>query len=62
MGDWNGDRYRCEVERQVRKLMEAEKGNEMKRKAMEWKSLAQEAATSSSYFNMDNLISKVLSQ
>lgn len=51
---------RSEVERQVRELMVGEVGKEMKRKAMEWKGLAQEAATSSSYVNMDNLVTKVL--
>lgn len=53
---------RNEVERQVREMMEGEKGKEMKRKAMEWKTLAHEAATSpcaSSWSNMNSLI-KVL--
>ncbi|KAJ8433773.1 hypothetical protein Cgig2_025936 [Carnegiea gigantea] len=49
---------RSEVERQVRELMVGEVGKEMKRKAMEWKGLAQEAATSSSYINMDNLVTQ----
>ncbi|KAH7835029.1 hypothetical protein Vadar_022195 [Vaccinium darrowii] len=35
---------REEVERQVRELMEGEKGKEMKRKAVEWKDKAEEAA------------------
>jgi len=50
---------RTEVERQVRELMAGEIGKEMKRKATEWKGLAQEAI-GTSYINMDNLISKVL--
>lgn len=53
---------RGEVERQVMELMEGEKGKEMKRKAMEWKALAQEATTShnGSSFNLDHLITNVL--
>nr|GMC50570.1 7-deoxyloganetin glucosyltransferase-like [Ipomoea batatas] len=50
---------RDEVEKLVRELMEGEKGGEMKKKAMEWKKLAEEAATSSigsSHINIDKLI------
>ncbi|KAH7835226.1 hypothetical protein Vadar_024126 [Vaccinium darrowii] len=53
---------REEVERQVRELMEGEKGKEMKRKAVEWKKKAEEAAGpgGSSYLNLDKLITDVL--
>ncbi|KNA04914.1 hypothetical protein SOVF_195270 [Spinacia oleracea] len=50
---------RSEVERQVRELMEGEKGKEMKEKAMEWKRLAHEAIVApngSSYNNLDKVI------
>nr|GMC52497.1 7-deoxyloganetin glucosyltransferase-like [Ipomoea batatas] len=50
---------RDEVEKLVRELMEGEKGGEMKKKAMEWKKLAEEAATSSigsSHINIEKLI------
>ncbi|KAH7834144.1 hypothetical protein Vadar_013113 [Vaccinium darrowii] len=53
---------REEVERQVRELMEGEKGKEMKRKAVEWKEKAEEAASpgGSSYLNLDKLVTEVL--
>ncbi|KAJ8441489.1 hypothetical protein Cgig2_026290 [Carnegiea gigantea] len=54
---------RSVVEMQVRELMEGEKGKEMRRKAAEWKRLAQEAAAppnGSSYCNLDHVITKVL--
>ncbi|XP_074263058.1 7-deoxyloganetin glucosyltransferase-like [Silene latifolia] len=50
------------VEKQVRELMEGEKGKEMKKRVMEWKILAKEACASTygtSYVNIDNVI-KVL--
>ncbi|GAB4861235.1 hypothetical protein Ancab_036394 [Ancistrocladus abbreviatus] len=57
----DGHVKREEVERQVRELME--QGTEMKRRALEWKGLA-EAATAapsgSSYLNFENLIKDVL--
>uniref|UniRef100_A0A7C9AU88 Uncharacterized protein n=1 Tax=Opuntia streptacantha TaxID=393608 RepID=A0A7C9AU88_OPUST len=51
------------VERQVRELMEGQKGKEMRKKAEEWKRYAQEAAVppnGSSYSNLDHVITKVL--
>ncbi|WMV26987.1 hypothetical protein MTR67_020372 [Solanum verrucosum] len=54
---------RDEVERLVRDLMVGEKGKDMKKKAMEWKKLAEEAAaksTGSSYVNIDKLINEIL--
>ncbi|XP_059279743.1 7-deoxyloganetin glucosyltransferase-like [Lycium ferocissimum] len=54
---------RDEVESLVRELMVGEKGKEMKKKAMEWKKLAEEAAeksTGSSYVNMDKMINEIL--
>lgn len=54
---------REKVVEQVRELMEGEKGKEMKRKAMEWQRLAQEATASplgSSYLNYEKLINQVL--
>lgn len=53
---------RNEVEKQVIELMEGEKGKEMKRNAMEWRRLANEAVAApsgSSYTNLDKII-KVL--
>ncbi|XP_010676178.2 7-deoxyloganetin glucosyltransferase [Beta vulgaris subsp. vulgaris] len=53
---------RSEVERQVRELMDGEKGKEMKRKVMEWRKLGHEATAApngSSYKNLDKVI-KVL--
>ena len=58
-----GDVRRHEVERLVRELMEGQKGKEMKKKALEWKKLAEEAASGphgSSFQNLDKLISEVL--
>ncbi|GAB2279665.1 hypothetical protein Dimus_014310 [Dionaea muscipula] len=52
------------VERQVRELMEGDKGKEMRSKAMEWKRMAKEAATwssGSSHINLDRLIRNHLS-
>jgi hypothetical protein len=42
--------------------MEGEKGNEMKRKAMEWKAMAEEAACpgGSSCKNFENLLADIL--
>ncbi|CAN4092448.1 unnamed protein product [Withania somnifera] len=54
---------RAEVESLVKELMIGEKGKEMKKKAMEWKKLAEEAAaesTGSSYVNIDKLINEIL--
>lgn len=54
---------RSEVEKQVRELMEGEKGKEMTRKAMEWKQLAEEAIappSGSSYINFEKLVNKEL--
>ncbi|GAV78377.1 LOW QUALITY PROTEIN: UDPGT domain-containing protein, partial [Cephalotus follicularis] len=59
----NSDVKRDEVEILVRELMEGEKGKEMKKKAMEWKKLAEESTTSpngSSYKNFEELIHQVL--
>ncbi|XP_056173459.1 7-deoxyloganetin glucosyltransferase-like [Syzygium oleosum] len=58
----DGDVKRDEVERQVRELMEGERGKEMKRKAMEWKEMAREATrpSGSSFSNLDEVINKVL--
>jgi len=58
-----GGGKRGEIESLVRALMVGETGNELKKKAVEWKKLA-EAATSrptgSSYANMDKMINEVL--
>jgi hypothetical protein len=53
---------RGEVEKIVRELMEGNKGNKMKKKAMEWKKLAEEATGphGSSSINLDNLVNEVL--
>lgn len=57
------DVTRDEVESLVRGLMEGEKGKEMKKKAMEWKRMAEAATTTpagSSYSNLDKMINQVL--
>ncbi|KAK3423554.1 hypothetical protein EUGRSUZ_F00343 [Eucalyptus grandis] len=58
----DGDVKRDKVERQVRELMEGERGKEMKRKAMEWQQMAREATrpSGSSYLNLDEVMDKVL--
>ncbi|KAK4260656.1 hypothetical protein QN277_003742 [Acacia crassicarpa] len=51
------------VERLVRELMEGEKGKEMKKKALEWKKMAEEATSGtggSSFQNFQTMISQVL--
>ncbi|KAI5339954.1 hypothetical protein L3X38_019228 [Prunus dulcis] len=50
------------VEKLVRELMEGEKGEKMKNKAKEWKTLAGEATGSqgSSFKNLDNVVNHVL--
>ncbi|XP_059449607.1 7-deoxyloganetin glucosyltransferase-like [Corylus avellana] len=54
---------RWKVEKIVRELMEGNKGKKMKKKAMEWKKLAEEATSphESSYINLDKLVNDVLS-
>ncbi|XP_059447966.1 7-deoxyloganetin glucosyltransferase-like [Corylus avellana] len=58
----DNDVKRDDVEKLVRELMEGDKGKEMKRKVMEWKMKAEEAAKpgGSSYQNLDKLIADVL--
>ncbi|KAM4073226.1 hypothetical protein ACJW30_10G002000 [Castanea mollissima] len=53
---------REEVEKIVRELLEGDKGKKMKKKAMEWKKLAEEATgpLGSSFVNLKNLVSEVL--
>ena len=53
---------RDEVENLVRELMDGEKGKEMKKAAMEWRRLAEEATRpgGSSYDNLNKLVSDVL--
>ncbi|XP_009592743.1 7-deoxyloganetin glucosyltransferase-like [Nicotiana tomentosiformis] len=53
---------RDEVASLVRELMAGDKGKEMKKKALEWKKLAEEAAkkpTGSSYVNIDKIINEI---
>lgn len=58
----NGDVMRHQVRKLVRELMEGERGNEMKKKAMEWKTKAYEAASpgGSSCRNFENLLADIL--
>ncbi|GKV41121.1 hypothetical protein SLEP1_g48693 [Rubroshorea leprosula] len=59
----NSDVKRDEVERLVRELMEEEKCREMKKKALEWKRMAEAAAASPSgpsAMNLDKVINEVL--
>ncbi|CDP20289.1 unnamed protein product [Coffea canephora] len=50
---------RDEVEGLVSELMAGERGKEMKKKAMDWKKLAETAVTDSN-LNLENLIHQVL--
>ncbi|KAF3953034.1 hypothetical protein CMV_021475 [Castanea mollissima] len=56
------DVKREEVEKMVRELLEGDRGKKMKKKAMEWKKLAEEATCplGSSSINLKNLVSEVL--
>ncbi|KAK9742636.1 hypothetical protein RND81_03G187300 [Saponaria officinalis] len=59
----DSDVTRTEVEKQVREVMEGEKGVEMRKNAMEWRSLAEEAVEitcGSSYLNFDKFIKEVV--
>ncbi|KAA8538100.1 hypothetical protein F0562_027708 [Nyssa sinensis] len=59
----NSDVKRDEVESLVKDLMGGEKGKEMKKKAMEWKKVTEEATTSStgsSYMNLEKMINQLL--
>ncbi|XP_027073713.1 7-deoxyloganetin glucosyltransferase-like [Coffea arabica] len=53
---------RTQVEKVVKELMEAEKGKEIKKKTLDWKSKAQKAIKpgGSSYLNLDKMIEEVL--
>ncbi|KAK1575818.1 hypothetical protein Q3G72_008625 [Acer saccharum] len=54
---------RDEIERRVRELMEGEKGKQIKKKVMEWKSSAKKATTApngSSHLNLEKIIKEVL--
>lgn len=54
---------RDEVESLVKELMTGEKGKEMKKKALEWKKLAEEAAQKpegSSYVNIYKMVNKIV--
>ncbi|KAG6403206.1 hypothetical protein SASPL_135423 [Salvia splendens] len=55
-----GDVKRDEVEKQVRSLMVGEEGEEMRRRAAEWKKLAEEAAKGASRRNLRRVIDEVL--
>lgn len=58
------DVKRDEVEKLVVELMQGEKGMEMKKNAIEWKKLAEEATTNttngSSFLNLEKLVSEML--
>ena len=58
----NNDVKREEVEKNVRELMVGDKGKKMKKKALEWKKLAEDATDplGSSSINLNNLVSEVL--
>ncbi|XP_024031802.1 7-deoxyloganetin glucosyltransferase [Morus notabilis] len=57
-----GDVKRDQVEKVVRELMDGEKGEEMRRKAVEWKRKAEEATApgGSSWLNFDKMVKEVL--
>ncbi|MBA0595704.1 hypothetical protein Gorai_012563 [Gossypium raimondii] len=57
----NSDVKRDEVAGHVRELMEGEKGKAMKKKALEWKKMAEEATNTpdgSSYDNLNHIINQ----
>ena len=59
----DSDVKRDEIERLVKELMEGEKGKELKKKALEWKTLAEEATRGpkgSSFSNLDKMITQAL--
>lgn len=59
----NSDVKRDEIKRLVKELMEGEKGKALKKKAMEWKALAEEATGApdgSSFMNLHKLITQTL--
>ncbi|KAB2600570.1 7-deoxyloganetin glucosyltransferase-like [Pyrus ussuriensis x Pyrus communis] len=60
----SNDVKRDEVEKLVKELMEGEKGKKMKNKVMEWKKLAEAAASphGSSSANLHNFVNQVLSR
>ncbi|PQQ05159.1 7-deoxyloganetin glucosyltransferase-like [Prunus yedoensis var. nudiflora] len=60
----NNDVKRDDVEKLVRELMEGEKGKKIKNKAMEWKTLAEEATSlhGSSSTNLDHLANQMQSR
>ncbi|KAG7960691.1 hypothetical protein I3843_10G136500 [Carya illinoinensis] len=60
----DGNVKRDEVERLVRELMDGEKGKEIRKHAMEWKKMAEEATSSkgSSNLNLDKVVKEVLLQ
>ncbi|KAK9742632.1 hypothetical protein RND81_03G187000 [Saponaria officinalis] len=59
----DSDVTRTEVEKQVREVMEGEKGVEMRKNALEWRRLAEEALETtcgSSYLNFDKFVKEVV--
>ncbi|PRQ21853.1 putative cyanohydrin beta-glucosyltransferase [Rosa chinensis] len=59
----DGDVKRNYIEGLARKLMEGKEGKEMRKKALEWKKLAEEATTApngSSFLNLDELVNQKL--
>ena len=59
----DSDVKRDEIERLVKELMEGEKGKALKKKALEWRALAEEATTGphgSSFLNLDKMITQAL--
>ncbi|KAL3830407.1 hypothetical protein ACJIZ3_019209 [Penstemon smallii] len=56
----DNDVKRDEVENLVKELMIGEKGKEMKKRALEWKDLAQESAKREAFENVEKLINQVL--
>lgn len=58
-----GEVKRNYIEDLLRKLMEGKEGKEMRKKALEWKKLADEATTApngSSFLNLDKMVNQVL--
>ncbi|KAL8097569.1 hypothetical protein AgCh_030626 [Apium graveolens] len=48
------------VEKMVRELMEEDKGKEIKKRALEWKSKSDKAILGSSYLNLDRMVNEVI--
>lgn len=61
--DMSESTKRDQIERMIKELMEGNKGKDMKKRAIEWRKLAKEAALNlhgSSYANLESVVNNVL--